>query len=93
MCAFCGHSPCSAGCPNYTPKVFAECAKCGEDILFGEDYADLGDYYCKDCIEDMTAMELFKVCGFCFESAEKEDFAFYAEPPERVGYYEEAYSE
>ena len=69
MCKVCGHITCTGGCPEYEPKIFAVCEKCGENIYDGEEFADLGAFYCKNCLDDMTVKELFSICDLTMETA------------------------
>lgn len=69
MCKECGHHSCTGGCPEYEPKVFAECERCGKKIYEGEEFCDLGSFYCRNCLDDMTREELFRLCDITMSTA------------------------
>ena len=54
MCEVCRQYPCHSSCPNAPdPPLFAKCYSCGAEILYGDDYYDIGgDIYCEDCIDE-----------------------------------------
>lgn len=75
MCKECGHYKCTGGCPNYEPKVFDYCEKCGEAIHAGDNYLNgLDGFYCEECIEDMTKEELIELLGFEMKAARVEEY-------------------
>lgn len=60
MCDICWSTPCLSRCPNAPEPelaVFAECDNCGEDILDGEDYYEVGDMkFCELCVHCKQAV-------------------------------------
>ena len=52
MCEECRQYPHDPRCPNAPPpRKAVECSLCGEDILQGDDYCEVGEYaYCMACI-------------------------------------------
>ena len=54
MCSICGFSICPSSCPNTPePRAVGICDSCGEDILEGDEYVEIGtEEYHKGCLED-----------------------------------------
>ncbi len=53
MCEYCRQHKCPPMCPNYAPKVVAECAECGEDITEDNEFLidDDSNRFCdKECV-------------------------------------------
>lgn len=75
MCAECGMNPCHPRCPNAPePVPVHECVKCGYGILVGEKFWDSPEgKICEECVEDMSAEEILKLCGESLTEAEKEE--------------------
>ena len=69
MCSECGHYECTGGCPNYEPKIFAVCERCGKNIYQGDEFADLGSIYCRACLDDMTKEEIFGLLDITIDTA------------------------
>lgn len=61
MCDICQHNPCLSRCPNAPePAKVYRCEFCGEDIVEGEEYIEIGgNYYHEDCFVD-NAVEIVK---------------------------------
>jgi hypothetical protein len=57
MCEECRQSRCPSGCPNAPePPMVHICSECGEAIVDGDDYYEIGgDPYCDDCVFHKTA--------------------------------------
>ena len=57
MCSICHRNPCPSACPNAPePPVYAECENCGEVILEGNDYYEIGEHnFCEECVRHTTA--------------------------------------
>lgn len=71
MCAICRKNPCDSRCPN-APEAKAAyiCTECGGEIFHGDKYFDSPDgIICKDCMNDMTAMEILELLGEEFSVA------------------------
>ena len=63
MCAECGMNPCHPRCP-----------KCGYGILAGDKFWDSPEgKICEECVDDMSAEEILKLCGESLTEAEKEE--------------------
>lgn len=74
MCDICRSSPCLAGCPNAPgPKVVNYCHECGDDIYEGDKYINENVPLCKDCIENMSAMELIDFLDIEIHTAKFEE--------------------
>lgn len=75
MCAECGMNPCHPRCPNAPePVPIHECVKCGYGILAGDKFWDSPEgKICKECVDDMSAEEILKLCGESLTEAEKEE--------------------
>lgn len=73
--AECGMNPCHPRCPNAPePVPVHECVKCGYGILVGEKFWDSPEgKICEECVEDMSAEEILKLCGESLTEAEKEE--------------------
>lgn len=71
MCSLCRQFPCHPRCPNAPkPVPLMRCKECGEGIYEGDEYYDTGNGgICKECIEDMTANELFDLFGESYSVA------------------------
>lgn len=71
MCSLCRQFPCHQRCPNAPePVPLMRCKECGEGIYEGDEYYDTGSGgICKECIEDMTANELFDLFGESYSVA------------------------
>ena len=69
MCSLCRQ--CHPRCPNAPePVPLMRCKECGEGIYEGDEYYDTGNGgICKECIEDMTANELFDLFGESYSVA------------------------
>ncbi len=65
MCSICHQTPCHPRCPNAPePPAVATCRRCGEDIVLGDEYANIdGSDYCEGCIDDMPYCELVPLLG------------------------------
>lgn len=75
MCALCRRDPCDSRCPNAPePEPVFWCSKCGEGIYAGDQYLETedGETICKECLEDMSAMDLLEILGMSLGEA-KED--------------------
>lgn len=74
MCDICLSSPCLPRCPNAPePPAVCTCDKCGESIREGDEYIDDNGNVCRDCIENMSAVELLDVLDIRFRTAEVEE--------------------
>lgn len=75
MCVECGMSPCHPRCPNAPePVPVYECKKCGYGITEGENFWDSPEgYICEDCVDEMSAKEILKMCGEGLTKAKKEE--------------------
>lgn len=74
MCDICLSSPCLPRCPNAPePPTVYTCDECGEGIREGDEYIDESVKICRDCIENMSAMELLDVLDIGFRTAEAEE--------------------
>ena len=65
MCSLCGQLPCNPKCPNapYVNPLYW-CSRCGNGIYSGEYFFDgYGGKVCEDCLDEMTAHEIIKMCG------------------------------
>ena len=72
MCAECGMNPCHPRCPNAPEPVPVH--ECGYGILAGEKFWDSPEgKICEECVEDMSAEEILKLCGESLTEAEKEE--------------------
>lgn len=65
MCAECRSYPCVSRCPNAPePKPVHTCIKCKYGIFGGEKFFDSSDGpICEECMSDMDAEEILKLCG------------------------------
>lgn len=75
ICAECGMNPCHPRCPNAPePVPVHECVKCGYGILVGDKFWDSPEgKICEECVDDMSAEEILKLCGESLTEAEKEE--------------------
>ena len=75
MCAECGMNPCHPRCPNAPePVPVHECVKCGYGILAGDKFWDSPEgKICEECVDDMSAEKILKLCGESLTEAEKEE--------------------
>lgn len=75
MCAECGMNQCHPRCPNAPePVPVHECVKCGYGILAGDKFWDSPEgKICEECVDDMSAKEILKLCGESLTEAEKEE--------------------
>lgn len=75
MCAECGMNPCHPRCPNAPePVPVHECVKCGYGILVGDKFWNSPEgKICEECVDDMSAEEILKLCGESLTEAEKEE--------------------
>ena len=75
MCAECGMNPCHPRCPNAPePVPVHKCVKCGYGILAGDKFWDSPEgKICEECVDDMSAEEILKLCGESLTEAEKEE--------------------
>ena len=73
MCAECGMNPCHPRCPNAPePVPVHECVKCGYGILVGDKFWDSPEgKICEECVDDMSAEEILKLCGESLTEAER----------------------
>lgn len=73
MCAEFGMNPCHPRCPNAPePVPVHECVKCGYGILVGDKFWDSPEgKICEECVDDMSAEEILKLCGESLTEAEK----------------------
>lgn len=76
MCSECWKVPCHPSCPNAPePRGVADCVRCGNPILPGEEYARIdGVYYHGSCIEDMPCCELITLLGGEWHIASEDDY-------------------
>lgn len=74
MCNICLSSPCLPRCPN-APELRAvhTCSECGEAIREGDEYLDENVKVCRECIENMSALELLDILEISFRTAEVEE--------------------
>lgn len=50
------------------------CAECGYGILAGDKFWDSPEgKICEECVDDMSAEEILKLCGESLTEAEKEE--------------------
>ena len=75
MCAICRRSPCDPRCPNAPdPPTVYTCEECGEGILVGDEFAEIGDrQYHIDCLESLSTRELLKMFDVETQFAEVEE--------------------
>lgn len=67
MCDICLSSPCLPRCPNAPePRAVYTCEECGEAIREGDEYL-------RECIENMSALELLDILEISFRTAEAEE--------------------
>ena len=72
MCAECGMNPCHPRCPNAPEPVPVH--ECGYGILVGDKFWDSPEgKICEECVDDMSAEEILKLCGESLTEAEKEE--------------------
>lgn len=56
------------------PVPVHECVKCGYGILVGDKFWDSPEgKICEECVNDMSAEEILKLCGESLTEAEKEE--------------------
>lgn len=72
MCEICRHTPCASRCPNAPEqKPITKCLQCGDGILEGDEFFDGPDGpVCKDCMEDMSYLEILELIGEKMKVAE-----------------------
>lgn len=51
MCDICLNTPCIIGCPNKKVYIFGYCHLCGCEIYYGDEYVNLDNKYCIDCVD------------------------------------------
>lgn len=74
MCDICLSSPCLPRCPNAPePRAVYTCEECGEAIREGDEYLDENVKVCRECIENMSALELLDILEISFRTAEAEE--------------------
>ncbi len=52
------------------PKVAAMCNRCRGEIFEDERYLDFdGEIFCRECVDEMSAKEVFEMLGYYFSRA------------------------
>ncbi len=75
MCSICGYCKCPSGCPDTEdpPAVFI-CEICEGSIVVGDEYVDFkGDYYHRECFDELSTDELLEIIGGELREASEED--------------------
>ena len=68
------YEPMPSKMPERTGVPVHECVKCGYGILAGDKFWDSPEgKICEECVDDMSAEEILKLCGESLTEAEKEE--------------------
>ena len=76
LCSLCMQEPCANRCPNASePKPLFTCSECNNGIYEGDKYLKGVDGpICKECLSDMSAIEIIELCGEELSVAERSDW-------------------
>ena len=62
MCSECGQTPCVTRCPNFEDKIISRCPVCRDEVLEGEECAEIKDeIYHLECLANMDFKEVLKL--------------------------------
>lgn len=68
-CEYCMDCNCSSVCPNKDEPLYEyTCVNCKEPVYQGKEYLDtLKGYICKECISDMSSLEVLNYLDVRFD--------------------------